>query len=215
VQRLQHILDEHERERTEVGRELHEEIAQSLAGVLFGLERLTEELDGPDAQTAGALREHIAATLEECRALAVVLRPPLLNEFGLVPALETLAARAGTCAGIDQGLADEPLGPALEAEIYRTVEAVLAGIHDCTALEVTADDGSRQVCVRAVSAHGRLDDLSDLAARLSLIGGTLRWEHGSVVARIPAPAAAVAAFPQSRRGRPPTMSEIPSHSVEQ
>lgn len=203
MQRLQHILDEHERERTEVGRELHEEIAQSLAGVLFGLERLTEELDGPDAQTAGALREHIAATLEECRALAVVLRPPLLNEFGLVRALETLAARSGTSASIDQGLADEPLGPALEAEIYRTVEAVLVGIFDCTAIEVTVDDGSREVCVRAVSAHGGLDDLSDLAARLSLIGGTLGSEHGTVVASIPAPTAEVAVFPQSRRGETP------------
>ena len=203
MQRLQHILDAHERERTEVGRELHEEIAQSLAGVLFGLDQLTKELDGPDARTAGALREHVSATLEECRALAVVLRPPLLNEFGLVPALETLAARAGTCASIDRGLADEPLGPALEAEIYRTVEAVLTGTHDCAAVEVTANDGSRAVSVRAISARGRLDDLSDLAARLSLIGGTLRSEHGSVVARIPAPVAEVAAFPQSRLGETP------------
>ena len=202
MQRLRRILDEHERERTEVARELHEEIAQSLAGVLFGLDRLTTELTGSDAELAGALRQHIAATLEECRTLAVGLRPPLLTQFGLVHALEALAGRAGARASIDEQIADAPLGPALEAEIYRAVEAVLAAIDRCTALEVGAGSGSRVVRVQAVWESGSIDDLSDLAARLSLIGGTLQFETGAVTARIPAPRA-VAAFPQSARGKTP------------
>src|SRR5215203_2216686 len=94
--RLRLVLDEHERERSELAHELHEHVAQALAAVLFGLDGLARRDNSEEAaSTIASLRGHVADTLEYCTDLAVELRPPLLDQLGLVPALESLAQRTG------------------------------------------------------------------------------------------------------------------------
>ena len=75
-------------ERRNLARELHDEVGQSLSAILM-------EAEGADcAATPAEVREHLDAvralaekTVNEVRDLALLLRPSMLDDFGLVPAL--------------------------------------------------------------------------------------------------------------------------------
>src|SRR6185437_15106143 len=62
----------------------------------------------------------------DVRRLAVELRPKVLDDFGLVPALERLAESFGDQTGItvrlESSLGGERLGPELETSLYRIVQ---------------------------------------------------------------------------------------------
>jgi signal transduction histidine kinase len=92
---LERVLDGQERERREVAWELHEEAAQVLAAVLLGLAALEVRLESDLARAQlETVRGQVKETLVGLRSLAVSLRPPVLDELGLVPALQRLAERA-------------------------------------------------------------------------------------------------------------------------
>lgn len=183
------MLHEHERERVELAHELHEQVAQSLAVVLLGLDdpALCDASD-PHASKIIALREQVAETLEHCTALAVGLRPPVLDHLGLAPALEQLAQRLGVeRVSVDPALAQVALGRALETEIFRSVEEALNRLTGRLGLTVTLDPTVRdlRISVRSVDGSTSVGDVGTLEARLALIGGTLSATAGEVRVRIP------------------------------
>ena len=75
--RLRLVLDEHERERGELAHELHEQVAQGLAVVLLGLDRIPPADDR--SPRIAAVRELVLDALEHCRALAAALRPSTVD----------------------------------------------------------------------------------------------------------------------------------------
>jgi signal transduction histidine kinase len=83
------LLDRDEDERRDVAVRLREECAQTLAAVLLGLSALRRGI-GSDAldPSLEALRAQVDETLREVRGLAERLRPPVLDQLGLVPAPE-------------------------------------------------------------------------------------------------------------------------------
>ncbi|MDJ0756451.1 MAG: histidine kinase [Ardenticatenaceae bacterium] len=83
------ILRAQEEERRRLARELHDEAAQALTSLLVQL-RLLERAYKPEEaqQRVKQLRELTAQALEEVRRVAVDLRPTILDDLGLVPALE-------------------------------------------------------------------------------------------------------------------------------
>jgi hypothetical protein len=204
-QRLRLVLDEHERERSELAHELHEQVAQALAAVLLGLDSLAlADASEESASRIASVREHVAETLEHCRALAVSLRPPLLDQLGLVPALERLAERAGAeRVSVDRALAGAALGPALETEVYRSVEEALARVTGKLSLAVSVDPAVPDLRISVLSLDGTnpVGELGALEARLELVGGTLTARSGELAIRIPIEQGAdgaIAAFPQQR-----------------
>lgn len=202
--RLRLVLDEHERERSDVAHELHEHLAQALAIVLLGLDALARDSssDGATSRIAG-LREQVAHALSLGRQLAVDLRPPLLDQLGLSPALESLERRAGVSrVAVDPALAGVGLGQALQTDVYRAVEEALTGVSGERSVAVWLDPARGELCaaVRALDADASIGELGRLEARLELIGGTLVEDGGELAVRIPLePGAAIAAFPQPRR----------------
>src|SRR5207249_852354 len=97
-----------------LARGLHDETGQALTSILLGLRSLEEVVQGDEPREATAkLRELVVATLQDVRQLAVELRPKVLDDFGLVPALERLTETFGAQTRIDvqfePGLADERL----------------------------------------------------------------------------------------------------------
>lgn len=204
--RLRLLLDEHERERSHLAHELHEQVAQVLAAALFGLDSLASGAASEEsASKLASVREHVAQTLEYCRALAVSLRPPLLDQLGLVPALERLAERTGAeWVGVDRALARAAFGPALETEVYRSVEEALARSTGKLSLAVSLDSAVQElrVSVRALDGTTLGSDLGALDARLELLGGTLTAGGNELVLRLPIEPdliRAIAVFPQARR----------------
>jgi signal transduction histidine kinase len=127
------VVEAQELERRRLARELHDETGQALTSILLGLKSLEDAVDGEDARRSVAnLRELVVATLQDVRRLAVELRPTVLDDFGLVPALERLTESFGEQTEIDvrfeSGLGDERLPADVETALYRIVQESLTNV---------------------------------------------------------------------------------------
>jgi signal transduction histidine kinase len=127
---LRRAVAAQELERTRLARELHDETGQALTSILLTL-RAIEDAESAAERTAAvvAVREQLVDTLQSVRRLAVELRPAALDDFGLEPALERLAATVGERTGLDVQVrsvrGDDRLPPAVETAIYRIVQEAL------------------------------------------------------------------------------------------
>jgi signal transduction histidine kinase len=129
---LRGVVSAQEVERRRLARELHDETGQALTSILLGLKSL-EEAVGADARPAvDALRAQVVSTLQDVRRLAVELRPKVLDDFGLVPALERLTETFGEQTGLrvrfESGLGDERLSGDVETALYRVVQESLTNV---------------------------------------------------------------------------------------
>ena len=91
-----------ENERRTLARELHDEVGQSLSAILMEADN-AECAEGP-----AEIREHLASvkrlaekTVNEVRDLALLLRPSMLDDFGLVPALNWHARETSKRTGLN------------------------------------------------------------------------------------------------------------------
>ncbi|MCW2579831.1 MAG: Histidine kinase, gyrase and HSP90-like ATPase [Blastococcus sp.] len=208
-----------EDERRRLRRDLHDGLGSALAGLTFKVEAVRNLLrtDVAAADAAlGELRTGIQGGVLEVRRVVEGLRPPDLDELGLVPALTELAARlgrnvpTGICVDAPAGL--PPLPPEVAAAAYRVAQEALtnvvrhAGAASCRvsvghaggdlSLDVT-DDGSGLAAPREGAAG--LPGMADRAAEL---GGELAIDavpgRGTTVRlRLPAPVPAPADRPAS------------------
>ncbi len=98
------------RERTSLAHELHDSLAQSLAGLRFQVKLLGDTLDGEDALQGRRELRRINNSMDglntELRELIANFRAPM-DERGLLPALEGLVERFGRSSGISAHLHTE------------------------------------------------------------------------------------------------------------
>jgi signal transduction histidine kinase len=108
--RLGHVLrttiSAQEEERHRLARELHDETAQALAALAIALDRARDGLteDGPSPEPLERIAEArgiAARLLEETRRLILGLRPSVLDDLGLVPAIRWLCETALDEHGIE------------------------------------------------------------------------------------------------------------------
>jgi len=115
------------RERTSLAHELHDSLAQSLAGLRFQVKLLGDTLDGEDALQGRRELKRITNTLDglntELRELIANFRAPM-DERGLLPALEGLVERFGRASGISAHLHTE----CSELKLPATAEMQVLGI---------------------------------------------------------------------------------------
>jgi signal transduction histidine kinase len=127
------VLEAQELERRRLARELHDETGQALTSILLGLKSIEDSVGSDGARSAvGDLRDLVVATLQDVRRLAVELRPKVLDDFGLVPALERLtesfAAQTGIDVRFESGLGDERLTEEVGTALYRIVQESLTNV---------------------------------------------------------------------------------------
>jgi two-component system, NarL family, sensor histidine kinase UhpB len=155
-------LQAREQERQRIARGLHDEVGQTMTGVLFLLRQLGEQ--SPPVQRA-ALQEAqqaVRTNLDEVRRIAQELRPEALDHLGLASALNNLArafARRTKIAverHIDPELAQ--LEPNAELVLYRVAQESLTNIaRHSTATQVLLDlrrNGDSIVLRIADNGHG-------------------------------------------------------------
>jgi len=85
------IMANQEKERTSIARELHDELGQLLTAVRMDAIWLHERFKAKDpkaTERAAAICSLVDTTIEEVRAMAIRLRPGVLDDLGLVDALE-------------------------------------------------------------------------------------------------------------------------------
>lgn len=150
------LMNGQEAERTRIARELHDDTTQSLIAIAQRLEMAESRIVG-DAQASIMLRfarQQAVETVNNLRRLIADLRPPMLEELGLVPALQMLSE--GLC---DASITVDTLGVArrlnssLELALFRCAqEAIQNACRHSQATHVTLelhfDEGSVELKIR-------------------------------------------------------------------
>jgi signal transduction histidine kinase len=110
------LLDAQEEERRAIARELHDEVGQSLSGALL-------------EEVSPALRSRLEDAVDSVRRIALSLRPSMLDDLGLVAALEWQAREIGNRTGLDVEVrADDSAGELPDAHrtcIFRVAQEAL------------------------------------------------------------------------------------------
>lgn len=127
--RLNEIL---EAEARRIAHVLHDESAQLLASVYLELAEILNE-SPPDAVRIriDRITSHLDQVREQLRRLSHELRPPILDQLGLLPALEFLADGYRKRAGLDVSVTGSSNGrvqETIETTLYRAVQEALNNI---------------------------------------------------------------------------------------
>ena len=125
-------LTAQENERRRLARELHDEIGQTLTGVVLQLEALQRRRPPSSTPAISEAQETARAGVEDMREIARGLRPQALDEFGLRSALVSLAAQVTDHTGmrVRPQLADDlpALAPEQDLAIYRVAQESLTNV---------------------------------------------------------------------------------------
>jgi signal transduction histidine kinase len=126
------LVDAQESERRSISRELHDEIGQSLGALLVDLSRLSASLppDRPDVKEQVDRMKSVAeSSVQAVRNIALLLRPSMLDDLGLGPALEWQGREVSRRSDIEVEVQAESAFGDLPAEyattIYRLVQEAL------------------------------------------------------------------------------------------
>jgi signal transduction histidine kinase len=133
VQRLSaRLVEAQEQERRAISRELHDEVGQSMNALLVDLGNLAAVTPRENQEAHGLLRT-AKSLAEECvkalRNMALLLRPSMLDDFGLVPALHwqarEVSRRTGLRIDVDADDAADNLPEEHRTCVYRVVQEAL------------------------------------------------------------------------------------------
>ena len=182
---LERIVLAREEERRRLRRDLHDGLGPALAGHLLRLDVIATRLDQelPASREVSALRDDLSETVLDVRRLVEGLRPPALDELGLISALQQVLSRmsSGSAVSVDLDVGALPtLSAAVEVAVYRiATEAVnnslrhsgatscrvtLAAADGLLHLAIT-DDGTGMDCELWTAGHG-LQTMRERAAEL-------------------------------------------------
>lgn len=130
---LDSIITAQEKERKRIARELHDSTSQSLTSLKIGLSNLAQICDNDEVQhLIQQLRDETGKTLEDVHALAIQLRPTILDDLGLKVALERLVAaweiRHKISADVFIRLGEKRLSEDVEIILYRIIQEALTNI---------------------------------------------------------------------------------------
>ena len=127
------IVVTREEERRRLRRDLHDGLGPQLTGVALGLDVLAVELqpiDHSTSITADALRDQVHEAIRDIRRLVHDLRPPRLDEVGLIGAIREVADQVGR--GQLQIVVDSdaipPLPAAVEVAMFRIANEALTNV---------------------------------------------------------------------------------------
>jgi signal transduction histidine kinase len=129
------LVQAQETERRVLSRELHDEVGQSLSAVLVELRNLSTGLAlRPEEQTQNQvdnIRNLVEGTIRVVRNMALLLRPSMLDDLGLVPALKWQAREVSKRTSMEVSVAADlrdDLPDDFKTCIYRVVQEAL---HNC------------------------------------------------------------------------------------
>ncbi len=170
------LIEARESERRFIARELHDEIGQQLTGLKLALDMMQPSLSGIAGSRLHELQVLAGELLERVRNLSLDLRPSMLDDLGLLPALTWHFKRYREQTGIrvafgHAGL-EKRFSADIETVIYRVIQEALtnaarhAGVIDL-AVSLTVDDRAVHL---AVSDKGKGFDPAEALVRRQSVG---------------------------------------------
>jgi signal transduction histidine kinase len=218
---LHKIITAQEDERKRIARELHDETSQSLTALMVGLDTVHMALTDSTQKAV----EHLRTTrsiaegmLEDIHRLIADLRPSLLDDLGLVPAIawygEQRLNPLGIALHLDADGLQDRLPSAMETALFRIVqEAMTNAVRHAHASAVTvrlahrdsyltlqvADDGEGfdLQALESSDLHMKGLGLQGMRERVSILGGEFHLKTGLgqstvITVRVPMPEGATA-----------------------
>jgi signal transduction histidine kinase len=189
-----------EEERRRLRRDLHDGIGPQLAGIAMQLDSLSNALSGEDAARAQRLRDQLRSTVAEVRHVVEGLRPPSLDELGLVHAIQQLAEPLRPVVRVRAPATLPSLRAATEVAAFRILSEAMANairhsqcgsclidirIADSWLVLEVSDDGVgiNPAAAPGVGLQSIRDRASEVGGRLEIVAG---GDGGTVVrARLP------------------------------
>ncbi len=132
-QLLARLISAQEEERRRVSRELHDETSQELANLIVRMGTLARLTDDPRVLSQlQALREHAVRTLEGVNRIVMDLRPGLLDEYGLIPAVQWYAESRLSPLGVQVKVQVQgnprSLSSYVQVSLYRVLQEAINNI---------------------------------------------------------------------------------------
>jgi signal transduction histidine kinase len=194
---MQSVLRMTEAERTRLAAELHDGPVQQLTALLYGLELARHHIrrGSPSAadELLASLEDKATGEINELRRLMTQLRPPVLDELGLVTALQNQGQLFESASGVRCAVDTEPeleLAPELETVLYRVTQESLTNVGkhanaSQVSVSLAAVDGHVRLLIRddgvgfdpgkatGLVAQGHFG-LINMRERVEMVGGKLR-----------------------------------------
>lgn len=198
-QLLERLISAQEEERRRIARELHDEAGQSLTMMMMDLARAIDALPKEAVEAKEKLsqsRSLAAQTLEDLRKLIYDLRPEVLDQLGLVPALRSYVKSRLEAENIKTklhfaGLGDR-LSPQIETTLFRIVQEAITNIirhsgasnvsievkRTDSQVSATIVDNGKGFDVEAALKATESWGLRGIRERVAVVGGELSVESG-------------------------------------
>jgi signal transduction histidine kinase len=203
------LVDVQEDERRTISRELHDEVGQALGALLVDVGRLSTELSDnrPEVRTQLDNIKSIAErTFDEVRNIALLLRPSMLDDLGLVAALEWQGREVSRRSDIEVEVQSDTVSDNLPDEyricIYRLVQEALSNAvrhSGAKNAKVTVQQSAKSIRVQVTDdgrgfnpRYTRGLGILGMEERVKRLGGTLNVDcgvdHGvTLTAELPLP----------------------------
>lgn len=207
------VLEAQEEERKRISRELHDVVAQTLTGIHVRLATLKKEAalntKGLDRNIART-QELVEHSVEIIHQFARELRPAVLDDLGLIPALhtfiKTFIERTGVHTRLTAFAGVEQLDTAKRTALFRVAQEALTNVArhaqasrvmvsiqkraDCICMKIKDDGKAFQARQILVGRGGKRLGLLGMRERLEMVGGSFQVKSapgkGTIIyARIP------------------------------
>lgn len=130
------LVEAQETERRAISRELHDEVGQSLSALMVGLTNLAASARGDEAaglaEQIEELKKVAGRSVGVVRNMTLLLRPSMLDDLGLIPALQwqvrEVSKRSGMVINFVSDEAVDEIGEEQKTAVYRVVQEAL---HNC------------------------------------------------------------------------------------
>lgn len=183
------VMEVQEEERKRISRELHDGIGQSLFSFMIQIDRMLA--DHKDFKELEQLRNNVASMMQDVRGMAWQLRPSILDDLGVEPAIKTYIDKYTEHFGIQvklEGHLNERLSSMKETVIYRIIQEGLTNIAKYADVDdafITFTDDPKWVIIK-ICDHGNGFDHAELERtgvglfsmeeRANSVGGSLKVE---------------------------------------
>ena len=170
-----------EEERTSIARELHDELGQQLLRLRMDLSWLSgriKDLSSPLHEKVVDMKQFIEGTVETVRRVTTRLRPPVLDDLGLVEAMRWQVAEFEKNTGIAMTATfavDSPMiDPQMSTHLFRILQEALTNIArhaEATQVEVTLNQSGTELQLEIEdNGHGTKVGADRTAGSHGLIG---------------------------------------------
>ena len=185
-----------ETERQRLARELHDDLGHTLTTTILSIDMTAQRVraNSPAREALTAARQALTECATNLHDFAFHLRPRVLNDLGLTPALRGLARRVSQMGGVEATVtahgSERRIGDDAELAAFRIAqEALTNALKHAGANQVTIDimfgdahidleirDDGTGMDMESAKTHGHRQGLRGMQERAELVGGTLELQ---------------------------------------